>query len=917
MVFSQKLLLMGFAISLTMSHCYSQESTPSESSKKSSYSEEAVVTDDHRRLALIVGINDYKNEEISDLAGPVNDAGRIYELLTGKNGYGFPKENIYKLLDDEATLARFVEVFENGLINRVKSPKDVVLIFFAGHGSQVKDRNRDEPDEWDETLVFHDSRTGDVPDLIDDRLNQMLARIYKKTQQITLVLDSCNSGSADRGEKGTYLARWVNPQVTPPNERFWLERGYGEQEGKDQAETWVPESMKHMVFFSAAGDGTSALEAGGSGIFTEALVKVWSKVDSEPVTYSKAARQIRNAMRSKSPQVPYFQGELFKEVLGNTSRKKPVSWEIISLEPSIVIGGPPLPGLGKGAEVRIYDSNAEPKDFHDPGKAIATLVVDKQMTKLQAAAKIDFQNDPNRKPKVGDLAIMVRPGDDALKIKVRIRPVGEKQGIASDRAEKLKNAIRDHPEAKMLVELSDTQGDFELIQDIQGRLQLLGPENRVRVTYKSPNDREAGVVAANLWQHARVKALLALEGEGAGIYQDNETLQVRLVPALQQHPCSDGHWQHKEPFQNQPIPLCHPWNVEVTVSENSQKSLLIGGLVLSMDGSIFGFPVDTSQTKVDPGKTHTFRASIDTFVGGPPLNVKDQVLVFGTEVDNPVAWNELSMAATTRGKGGTALYRALDRYLTPGTRGQARMAQPETSPWTMSAVSMYVEANPSFADLSPGETITDFDIRPYLPDEKESSLYRVLQKTKWLTGFAEEQRLSVRSHSWNKSEDEANLKLGIDSARAVWFAFTRAGAPFTEESRFLSIQKMTGSQSPMAELCDDCTNDPNLQIGDILVYHDKDSGTGYALMVADPLDQAAWGIAPLEKGAKNYSESPVIAYQRIPYSADWKRMGYSSMVRVACWRYRAFGGQARAHSGLLGAKALENACDPKKECGQQ
>ena len=39
-------------------------------------------------------------------------------------------------------------------------------MIFAGHGSQARDRNADEPDAWDETLLFHDARVGDVRDSV-------------------------------------------------------------------------------------------------------------------------------------------------------------------------------------------------------------------------------------------------------------------------------------------------------------------------------------------------------------------------------------------------------------------------------------------------------------------------------------------------------------------------------------------------------------------------------------------------------------------------------------------------------------------------------------------------------------------------------------------------------------------------------
>ncbi|MCP4624595.1 MAG: caspase family protein, partial [bacterium] len=64
---------------------------------------DAVETNGHRRLALIVGVGRYKNEKVPDLDGPPNDAERFYSLLTRKDGYGFPEENVCLLLNEEAS----------------------------------------------------------------------------------------------------------------------------------------------------------------------------------------------------------------------------------------------------------------------------------------------------------------------------------------------------------------------------------------------------------------------------------------------------------------------------------------------------------------------------------------------------------------------------------------------------------------------------------------------------------------------------------------------------------------------------------------------------------------------------------------------------------------------------------------------
>ena len=654
---------------------------------------EAVATDGYRRLALIVGVGEYKSDRVPDLPGPAGDARRMYELLTGKNGYGFPKANVCMLLDEEATTAGFKQRFAQALIDRARA-NDVAVFYYAGHGSQTKDTNRDEPDEMDETFLLHDARSDDASgkrhgDVTDDEMYGLLQRLHAKTSHVTVVLDSCNSGSATRAaDAGTMVARFV-----PPDSGKRAAEGHVAKQGEGGAE-WAPDSLPGLIVFTAASDGTAALENFGRGVFTDAVLEVLAQTGNRPLTYAQAARQIPPLVSARSYQIPYFQGELSGPLLGNVTRKQPIGWEVIALEPALKLGGPPLPGLGKNAELRIYDGAVAGAETRDPRKAKATVVI-LEMSGLNATAKVVAArpNTPNIKP--GDLAIPVRVADADLRVTVRLKPVAEPEGIPGARAQSIRTAVNRHPEAQMVVELTTGPGELELSVNGEGQLQLRGPENRVRKVY--PNDRD---VADNLWQHARQKALLLLRGEGGEEFIDNQTLQVQLVPAptAKQDGCARGVWKQAGLNQGQIIPLCHKWNVKVRLSEDAPAPLLVGGVILSTDGSSFGFPADGRKVLLRSGESVVFDAKRETFRATPPLDVWDHVIVFGTKESSPVAWHLLTSTASTRAATEppkSSLYRALDRYLQPGTRGfEVADDAVEDTTWTLSAVRMRVEANP-------------------------------------------------------------------------------------------------------------------------------------------------------------------------------------------------------------------------------
>jgi len=403
---------------------------------------------------------------------------------------------------------------------------------------------------------------------------------------------------------------------------------------------------------------------------------------------------------------------------------------------------------------------------------------------------------------------------------------------------------------------------------------------------------------------------------------------VRLVPAAKQLECADGTWSQAAWNEDQIVPLCHQWNLQVRLSPSSPTALLVGALILSTDGSSFGLPADGRSILLEPGETVTFDARRETFRGTPPLDTRDQILVFGTQEQNPVPWDlltETAGARGVRGSGGT-LYRALDRYLRPGTRGTQREEdEGELSTWTMSALGIRVEANARFlaaVSSAPGVrsreyTLASFDVRPYLPDDEKTALHRVLMEADWLARASVEDGFSYKQHDWSQPSDAANLAAGIDCSRAIWFAFTRSNLPYNRRDRYLTTAMMVGPDSWMNDQFDACPVAEPPRLGDLLVYRSAQRGDGHVVMVVDSGKRIAWGSHGWDGAAKDseYAVEPDtgVEYQRIKYKQDWARWDREDMQRVACWRYRRFAEEAAVGRGEPGSAALEGACDPR-EC---
>ncbi|HBL57311.1 MAG TPA: peptidase C14, caspase catalytic subunit p20 [Cyanobacteria bacterium UBA8803] len=155
-----------------------------------------------RKLALLVGINEYpKSDRFRNLQGCLTDVELQRQLLIHR--FGFKNTDIYTLTNDQATRQGILTTFDEHLIQQAK-PGDVVVFHFSGHGSRIFDPNPINPQEkLNSTFVPADdhplSQQGIVNDILGHTLFLLMYALKQKTENITVVLDSCHSGGGTRG----------------------------------------------------------------------------------------------------------------------------------------------------------------------------------------------------------------------------------------------------------------------------------------------------------------------------------------------------------------------------------------------------------------------------------------------------------------------------------------------------------------------------------------------------------------------------------------------------------------------------------------------------------------------------------------------------------------------------------------------
>jgi metacaspase-1 len=167
------------------------------------------------KKALCVGINKFKNYPSSTLQGCVNDAKDMTGIL--KDFLGFKATDITTLTDAQATKVNIMKNLNEMVDGAKKGKYDYLVFSLSSHGTQVPDKDGDEPDNADEAFCPYDlAEKGDVwhPDHIitDDELHKLFTSLPKNVV-LEVYFDTCHSGT---GLKAIDFLLTRKPRFMPP-----------------------------------------------------------------------------------------------------------------------------------------------------------------------------------------------------------------------------------------------------------------------------------------------------------------------------------------------------------------------------------------------------------------------------------------------------------------------------------------------------------------------------------------------------------------------------------------------------------------------------------------------------------------------------------------------------------------------------
>ena len=149
-----------------------------------SRSGQPVSPDSGKRFAVVIGISDFKDNEIPNLGICHIDAEKTAEVFVQR--CHVERDNMFLLTNENATLQNIRTTIRDDL-PRLTKPGDVVFLFWSGHGGQT-------PDKKHEFLIPYDGTGRDIEGtmLMDETFGRWIQELDGR--KVLVVLDACYSG---------------------------------------------------------------------------------------------------------------------------------------------------------------------------------------------------------------------------------------------------------------------------------------------------------------------------------------------------------------------------------------------------------------------------------------------------------------------------------------------------------------------------------------------------------------------------------------------------------------------------------------------------------------------------------------------------------------------------------------------------
>lgn len=412
-----------------------------------------------QRRALLVGISDYENGTNQEdgwrsLKTEPDLENMRYVLETY---YDFKGPALRSIRNENATQENIIREFKQHLVSNAK-PGDVVVFYYTGHGFHVPDANGDETaDREDEvTVMWVPKDKQSLPAkkrralmyMLDDTYQLLLQELSQKMRSedgkvrgsITVIFDSCNSGSAAKAVLIPKGREW-NEKIDGPRPAAvgapdvasgWLSLGKNQFEGI----TFIAGSQSNQFSYMMR-------EATKGSILTyymsEFLTNIARQKADRNVTYDDMQKWVSSKVLGMGKvQDPQVEGNINAEIFGDGQpvirQSLPIVRRVLAGPLRLELNVGALHGVNPGSRFDIYRRNTEVKN---PANKLAEVEIT-AVSSISSEGKVTKSSTPA--PKSADYeaaqAVATDYRFDGQPLKVLIQPA-----IPPDKVKALFDAV--------------------------------------------------------------------------------------------------------------------------------------------------------------------------------------------------------------------------------------------------------------------------------------------------------------------------------------------------------------------------------------------------------------------------------------------------------------------------------------------
>jgi hypothetical protein len=598
------------------------------------------------KRSLLVGIDAYPH--VRPLKGCVNDVRLVQGVLLERFGFGEPEMTV--LLDGQATRAGILAALDD--LIATTAPDDIVVFYYAGHGSQMTDREGDEPSGFDSTLMPFDTArgSGENRDITDDEIHLRLEALAGVTPYTTVIVDACHSGTITRdafGEEVRAVEADRRPVSELPPSPLPPRSGRAPRAG---ASGWMPAEHTYVLLSGCRDEEESKeyrpVEGGGPhGAMTYFLCRQLRQ--AVPGTtyrdvFEPMAAQVTAYNRAQHPQM---EGQADREVFGVTDLAPAAFVPVVSRAGATVILGAGLAqGLTAGSTYRVWGTGTKTPEN---GAEIADI----EVTTVRP-----FDADANIVREVGENAVGAGArafesahayGDTRLAVEIAPAAGADQTALAQaiERSGRLRVADRNGAARAYLLAPRTTVSASTPVPQAGAldtpKWAVVSATGDLLMKLKDPGD--TATVVENLEKIARYRQVLAI---------DNPVPSSRLRNAVSLDLFRRGDDQPAtQPDGGLPV-FVEGEKITLRIVNRHQSDVYIALVVVEMDGAVSVVELDpTRQLKLRPNQTFEIKGDLPFPAGypfvdlGDPLRGAEGVETFKLFVtERPVDFSGLSQS---------------------------------------------------------------------------------------------------------------------------------------------------------------------------------------------------------------------------------------------------------------------------------